>query len=180
MQPQASSRVAGKLPTSNGAISISCLCAWHRHSCSDVTPIPCTANAVECDCVLLTQNRSTSKQPGQLGQQQTPLSSALEPRDWSVQAAAVTDGLCDASKYKSLAVYAEVKLAEALDKAAKTAPDAVDEDGQLPPNSLKTAVCCQVGTTEVRVKLTSTSSKMTQCMAHGTWREVAACPCQTK
>ncbi|WIA22349.1 hypothetical protein OEZ85_004661 [Tetradesmus obliquus] len=47
-------------------------------------------------------------------------------------------------RFKSLAVYAEVKLAEALDKAAKALPDAVDEDGEPLPNSLKTAVCCQL------------------------------------
>jgi hypothetical protein len=62
-----------------------------------------------------------------------------------LQASAVTDSLgCDASNFKSLAVYAQVKLAEALDKAAKASPDAFDEDGELLPNSLKTAVCCQV------------------------------------
>lgn len=72
------------------------------------------------------------------------LSSALEPRDWAEQAADVTDNLLDGSKYKSLAVYAEVKLAEALDKASKTQPDAVDDDGEVLPNSLKTAVCFQV------------------------------------
>jgi hypothetical protein len=73
------------------------------------------------------------------------LSALLQPRDWSVQAADVTSNLLDASKYKSMALYAEVKLAEALDKAARACPDAADQDGQLLPNQLKTAVCCQVG-----------------------------------
>lgn len=68
----------------------------------------------------------------------------MEPRDWTQQAADVTDGLLDASKYKSLAVYAEVKLAEALDKASKVQPDTVNGDGEMLPNSLKTAVCFQV------------------------------------
>eukprot|EP00878_Enallax_costatus_P041740 GHUV01048613.1.p1 GENE.GHUV01048613.1~~GHUV01048613.1.p1 ORF type:complete len:123 (+),score=34.44 GHUV01048613.1:337-705(+) len=74
----------------------------------------------------------------------TSLSAALEPRNWSQQAADITDNLLDVSKYKSLAVYAEVKLAEALDRAAKVQPDTVNEDGELLPNSLKTAVCFQV------------------------------------
>uniref|UniRef100_A0A383W2L2 Uncharacterized protein n=1 Tax=Tetradesmus obliquus TaxID=3088 RepID=A0A383W2L2_TETOB len=96
--------------------------------------------------------RSTRQQAagGQLQQQQQQepaslLSTALQPRSWSLQAAAVTDNLgCDAARFKSLAVYAEVKLAEALEKAAKALPDAFDEDGELLPNSLKTAVCCQL------------------------------------
>lgn len=68
------------------------------------------------------------------------------------QAADITDDLLDASKYKSLAVYAEVKLAEALDKAAQACPNSIAgaapedcEDGQPLPNPLATAVCCEVG-----------------------------------
>lgn len=49
---------------------------------------------------------------------QQPAGFSLEPRTWVQLAADVTDGLLD-TKYKSLAVYAEVKLAEALDRAAQ-------------------------------------------------------------
>jgi hypothetical protein len=76
---------------------------------------------------------------------------SLEPRTWVQQAADVTDSLLDASKYKSLAVYAEVRLAEALDKAAQACPNSIAgaapedcNEGQPLPNPLATAVCCQV------------------------------------
>lgn len=76
---------------------------------------------------------------------------SLEPRSWVQQAAEVTEGLLDASKYKSLAVYAEVRLAEALDKAAQACPNSIAgaapedcDEGQPLPNPLGTAVCCQV------------------------------------
>lgn len=76
---------------------------------------------------------------------------SLEPRSWVQQAAEVTDGLLDASKYKSLAVYAEVRLAEALDRAAQACPNSIAgaapedcNEGQPLPNPLGTAVCCQV------------------------------------
>jgi hypothetical protein len=76
----------------------------------------------------------------------------LQPRTWIQQAADITDGLLDESKYKSLAVYAEFRLAEALDKAAQRCPSSIAgaapedcEDGQPLPNPLATAVCCQVG-----------------------------------
>ncbi|KAF6254813.1 hypothetical protein COO60DRAFT_282105 [Scenedesmus sp. NREL 46B-D3] len=91
---------------------------------------------------LLSISRSSQQQQLQQG---SLLSTALEWRGWTLQAAAVTDDLgCDASRFKSLAVYAEVKLAEALDKAAKASPVALNEDGEPLPNSLKTAVCCQL------------------------------------
>lgn len=77
---------------------------------------------------------------------------SLEPRTWVQQAADVTDSLLDASKYKSLAVCAEVRLAEALDKAAQACPNSITgaapedcDEGQPLPNPLATAVCCQVG-----------------------------------
>ena len=51
----------------------------------------------------------------------------------------------DASQYKSLAIYAETKLAQALDNSSKACPDTYDIDGELLPNKLRSAVCCQVG-----------------------------------
>jgi hypothetical protein len=79
---------------------------------------------------------------------------SLEPRTWVQQAADVTDNLLDASKYKSLAVAAEVRLAKALDKAAQACPNSIAgaapedcDEGQPLPNPLATAVCCQVGLT---------------------------------
>lgn len=84
------------------------------------------------------------RQHREISSANSSLSASLEPRDWTQQAGDVTTNLLDASKYKSLSVYAEVKLAEALEKASKLQPDAVDEAGDLLPNSLKTAVCLQV------------------------------------
>jgi hypothetical protein len=68
----------------------------------------------------------------------------LEPRDWSSQAADAASGLKDSSQYKSLAIYAETKLAQALDNSSKSCPDMYDIDGELLPNKLRSAVCCQV------------------------------------
>lgn len=66
----------------------------------------------------------------------------------------MTAGLLDVASYRSRGLYAEVKVAEALDRAAAAAAmachatAAAPEDcnpGQPPPNALVTAVACQVG-----------------------------------
>jgi hypothetical protein len=132
--------------------------AGHAHACYRSTAARLMhATSTPCISAVSSHRSRRQKAAGDLAssipsiqqqeqQQSSVLSTALEPRGWSLQAAAVTDNLgCDASRFKSLAVYAEVKLAEALDKAAKASAEAVDADGEPLPNSLKTAVCCQVG-----------------------------------
>lgn len=47
-------------------------------------------------------------------------------------------------KYKSLALHAEVKLAEALERCTRVCPTAYTSEGEEKPNKLKTAVCCQL------------------------------------
>jgi hypothetical protein len=108
--------------------------------------IPSTAGAASSSVA-----RFGSETLGGFSAQPNSTGFSLEPRTWIQQAADVTDGLLDASKYKSLAVYSEVRLTEALDKAAKACPNSIagaapeDCDERQPlPNPLATAVCCQV------------------------------------
>lgn len=43
----------------------------------------------------------------------------------------------------SVCIQLEVKLAEALDRCDSLSPPQADDDGQLLPNKLRTAVCCK-------------------------------------
>lgn len=74
-------------------------------------------------------------------------------RDWRRQGqdAAALDAK-QADRFKSLAVHAEVKLAEALERCTRMCPTTSTSDGQPKPNTLKTAVCCQVGAWGARTK----------------------------
>jgi hypothetical protein len=58
---------------------------------------------------------------------------------------------------KSLALLAELRLAEALEKAGRVAPVQLDEDGLPLPHKLRTAVCCQVGPLALRLALLLTA-----------------------
>lgn len=46
-------------------------------------------------------------------------------------------------RYKSIALYAEVKLSQALDACTDVCPDVQQEDGTPAPNKLRAAVCMQ-------------------------------------
>lgn len=110
-----------------------------------------TPTAACADDSTTTSSKSNSRTAA-VANSGSPAHFSLKPRTWVEQAADITDGLLDADKYKSLAVYAEVRFAEALDKAAQACPNSIAgaapedcEDGQPLPNPLTTAVCCQVG-----------------------------------
>lgn len=84
------------------------------------------------------------QQPGEGGGDDASPASCIQDRGYASQAAGITRELEDVSKYKSLALFAEVKLSEALEACAKACPDVHEADGALIPNKLRTAVCCQV------------------------------------
>lgn len=62
----------------------------------------------------------------------------------STSSSASSSGRQQQHQVKSLALLAELRLAEALEKAGRVAPVQVDEDGLPLPHKLRTAVCCQV------------------------------------
>lgn len=68
----------------------------------------------------------------------------VEVKDWESQAKDITADVTSSDKYKSIALHAEVKLAEALERCTRVLPTAYTDDGEEKPNKLKTAVCCQV------------------------------------
>ncbi|KAK9823405.1 hypothetical protein WJX72_002526 [[Myrmecia] bisecta] len=72
-----------------------------------------------------------------------PLPYALSTQDWQAQAEQLTQGV-NAPSYRSLAVYAQVKLTEALDKCDQASPPRLAEDDTVLPDRLRTAVCCQL------------------------------------
>ena len=65
-------------------------------------------------------------------------------KTWDLQARDITIDISSSERYKSIALHAEVKLAEALEKCLKVSPTAFSQVGEEQPNKLKTAVCCQV------------------------------------
>lgn len=69
---------------------------------------------------------------------------SAEVKDWEAQGRDITAEVTCSEKYKSLALHAEVKLAEALERCARLCPDAYTSSGEGKPNKLKTAVCSQV------------------------------------
>ncbi|KAF5835820.1 hypothetical protein DUNSADRAFT_6854 [Dunaliella salina] len=69
---------------------------------------------------------------------------SAEVKDWAAQGRDITSEVTCSEKYKSLALHAEVKLAEALERCTRLCPDAYNSDGEEKPNKLKTAVCCQL------------------------------------
>eukprot|EP00983_Pelagomonas_calceolata_P133339 1161956-Pelagomonas_calceolata.AAC.16 len=69
---------------------------------------------------------------------------SAEVKDWEAQGRDITSEVTCSEKYKSLALHAEVKLAEALERCTRLCPDAYNSEGEGKPNKLKTAVCSQV------------------------------------
>lgn len=69
---------------------------------------------------------------------------AFDVRGWSRQAKDVTFELAGSEKYKSLALHAEVKLAEALERCERVCATTRTAAGEERPNKLRTAVACQV------------------------------------
>jgi hypothetical protein len=67
-----------------------------------------------------------------------------EVKEWDEQGAELLAGLTGSEKFKSLAVHAHVKLAEALERCSRLCPSAYTPDGDPKPNKLKAAVCCQL------------------------------------
>ena len=65
-------------------------------------------------------------------------------RGWESQAKDVTGDLATSEKFVSIALHAEVKLKEALERCMRVSPPALAPGGEEKPNRLKTAVCCQV------------------------------------
>ncbi|KXZ49013.1 hypothetical protein GPECTOR_23g102 [Gonium pectorale] len=65
-------------------------------------------------------------------------------RPWSRQAKEITSDLTASDKYKSLALHAEVKLAEALERCERVSPTTQTPTGEERPNKLRTAVACQL------------------------------------
>ncbi len=72
-------------------------------------------------------------------------SSGMEIKGWESQARDIVFDITQSDKYKSVALHAEVKLAEALERCTRVCPTAYAPGGEEKPNKLKTAVCCQVG-----------------------------------
>ncbi|PNW73319.1 hypothetical protein CHLRE_14g627650v5 [Chlamydomonas reinhardtii] len=68
----------------------------------------------------------------------------FDVRSWSRQARDITSDLAASDKYKSLALHAEVKLAEALERCERVSPLAHTPAGEERPNKLRTAVACQL------------------------------------
>lgn len=69
---------------------------------------------------------------------------SAEIKGWETQGRDITADVTGSDKYKSMALHAEVKLAEALERCARLCPTSYNSDGEAKPNKLKTAVCCQV------------------------------------
>lgn len=69
---------------------------------------------------------------------------STEVKDWEAQGRDITAEVTCSDKYKSLALHAEVKLAEALERCTRLCPDTYSSEGDEKPNKLKTAVCSQV------------------------------------
>ncbi|KAG2448090.1 hypothetical protein HYH02_007115 [Chlamydomonas schloesseri] len=68
----------------------------------------------------------------------------FDVRPWSRQAKEITSDLTASDKYKSLALHAEVKLAEALERCERVSPLTHNAAGEERPNKLRTAVACQL------------------------------------
>lgn len=73
-------------------------------------------------------------------------SAPLDVKDWESQAKEITSDFTSSEKYKSVALHAEVKLAEALERCTRVCPTSYTATGEERPNKLRTAVCCQVCT----------------------------------
>lgn len=71
-------------------------------------------------------------------------SNGLEVKSWERQARDITRDISSSDKYKSLALHAEVKLAESLERCERVCASTFTPAGEAKPNKLKTAVCCQV------------------------------------
>ncbi|GLC45208.1 hypothetical protein PLESTB_000724800 [Pleodorina starrii] len=69
---------------------------------------------------------------------------SFDVRGWSRQAKEITSDLTASDKYKSLALHAEVKLAEALERCERVSPVSHTSSGEERPNKLRTAVACQL------------------------------------
>jgi hypothetical protein len=65
-------------------------------------------------------------------------------RTWDFQAREITSDISTSDRYKSIALHAEVRLAEALEKAMRVSPTSTSTSGEERPNKLRTAVCCQL------------------------------------
>ncbi|GAX74229.1 hypothetical protein CEUSTIGMA_g1678.t1 [Chlamydomonas eustigma] len=72
------------------------------------------------------------------------LAGGIEVKCWEYQAREITAEIAASDKYKSIALHAEVKLAEALEKCDRVSPTVLTKDGEERPNRLRTAVCCQL------------------------------------
>lgn len=68
----------------------------------------------------------------------------MEIKGWERQARDITTDISSSDKYKSLALHAEVKLAESLERCERVCASTFTPTGEAKPNKLKTAVCCQV------------------------------------
>ncbi|GFR44384.1 hypothetical protein Agub_g5604, partial [Astrephomene gubernaculifera] len=68
----------------------------------------------------------------------------FDVRGWSRQAKEITADLTASDKYKSLALHAEVRLAEALERCERVSPVGHTAAGEERPNKLRTAVACQL------------------------------------
>jgi len=65
-------------------------------------------------------------------------------KTWETQAKDIIADVTLSDKYKSLALHAEVKFAEALERCMRVQPPAYTANGEEKPSKLKTAVCCQL------------------------------------
>ncbi|GFH13853.1 uncharacterized protein HaLaN_09809 [Haematococcus lacustris] len=68
----------------------------------------------------------------------------FEVKDWEAQARDITTESASSEKFKSLALHAEVKLAEALERCNRVHPTVYSSEGEERPNKLRTAVSCQL------------------------------------
>ncbi|MEW5314025.1 MAG: hypothetical protein WDW38_005553 [Sanguina aurantia] len=68
---------------------------------------------------------------------------SLNVKNWQSQGTDITRELTGSERFQSLALHAEVKLTEALERAERVSP-ATMLNGEERPNKLRTAVCCQL------------------------------------
>ena len=69
----------------------------------------------------------------------------VRTQDWHEQGQDLTHAQ-QPTRQLSTCIQLEVKLAEALDRCDSLSPPQANDDGQLLPNKLRTAVCCKAST----------------------------------
>ena len=88
--------------------------------------------------VILCDSRATREGPQSL---RNP-TKHVRTQDWHDQGQELSQTQ-QPKRQLSVCIQLEVKLAEALDRCDSLSPPQADDDGQVLPNKLRTAVCCK-------------------------------------